>query len=140
MQKRRLVLILTALVIAFLTAQLARSVLHRPAPAVTEQAAPVRHVRVLVAASDLPAGLLIQPDHLEWRDWPEGSTESYILEGGGRPREEFSGAVVRQGLHAGEPVTDARLAKPGDRGFLAAVLNPDMRAVSVPVIAVMFSR
>ena len=136
MQKRRLILILTALVIAFLTAQLARSVLHRPAPAVAERAAPTKSIRVLVAASDLPAGLLIQPDHLEWRDWPEASTDGYILEGGGRPREEFTGAVVRQGVHAGEPVTDARLAKPGDRGFLAAVLNPDMRAVSVPVTAI----
>lgn len=135
MQKRRLILILVALVIAFGTAQLARSVLRKPAPKV-QQAETVKTTRVLVAASDLPAGLLIQPDHLEWRDWPEGSTDGYILESAGRPREDLTGAVVRQGLHAGEPVTDTRLAKPGDRGFLAAVLNPDMRAISVPVTAI----
>jgi pilus assembly protein CpaB len=47
--------------------------------------------------------------------------------------EPFIGAVVRTGFSAGEPVTEARVAKPGDRGFLAAVLRSGMRAVAVAV-------
>jgi pilus assembly protein CpaB len=43
------------------------------------------------------------------------------------------GAVVRGFIAAGEPVADGAVVKPGDRGFLAAVLDPGMRAVSVPV-------
>jgi pilus assembly protein CpaB len=43
------------------------------------------------------------------------------------------GAVVRRPLAIGEPIVDGNLVKPGDRGFLAAVLDPGMRAVSVPV-------
>ena len=43
------------------------------------------------------------------------------------------GAVVRSRIAVGEPVTDGAVVKPGDRGFLAAVLNPGMRAVSVPI-------
>src|SRR5947208_1470660 len=36
-------------------------------------------------------------------------------------------------LAGGEPITDARVVAPGSRGFLAAVLRPGMRAISVPV-------
>ena len=43
------------------------------------------------------------------------------------------GAVVRQRIAIGEPLTDGAVVKPGERGFLAAVLEPGMRAVSVPI-------
>ena len=33
----------------------------------------------------------------------------------------------------GEPITEGRLVRPGDRGFMAAVLTPGYRAVTVPV-------
>jgi pilus assembly protein CpaB len=36
---------------------------------------------------------------------------------------------------AGEPITALRVVHPGERGFLAAVLEPGKRAVSVPVDA-----
>jgi pilus assembly protein CpaB len=44
--------------------------------------------------------------------------------------------VVRRRIAAGEPITDGLVVKPGDRGFLAAVLEPGMRAVSVPINAI----
>ena len=59
---------------------------------------------------------------------------SYILHDKRSP-DELAGAVVRVGIAADEPITDARLVKPGDRGFMAAVLDPGMRAVSVAVTA-----
>jgi pilus assembly protein CpaB len=43
------------------------------------------------------------------------------------------GAVVRKRIATGEPLTDGAVVKPGERGFLAAVLEPGMRAVSVPI-------
>ena len=56
-----------------------------------------------------------------------------------RPRKSgravFDGAVVRSRITAGEPVTTLKLVQPGERGFLAAVLEPGRRAVSVPVDA-----
>ncbi len=36
---------------------------------------------------------------------------------------------------AGEPIIGSKLVRPGERGFLAAVLRPGTRAVSVPVNA-----
>ncbi|WP_448206881.1 Flp pilus assembly protein CpaB [Azospirillum sp. sgz302134] len=137
MSVRKIILVLLALLIAGATVQFTRAVMsqNRPAPTPAEAAAPAPAAkRILVAASDLPAGTLVQPAHLRWRSWPDddGLERTYVVEGS-RKLEEFAGAVVRQGLRAGEPVTTERLVKPDDRGFLAAVLTPGNRAVSVAI-------
>ena len=90
--------------------------------------------RILVAASDLPAGQILRAQHLEWADWPaDGVKDDFVRESAGDPG--LDGAVVRSSLLAGEPVTDRRVVRPGDRGFLAAMLTPGLRAVSVEVDA-----
>jgi len=95
----------------------------------------VAGVQVLVAAEPLPAGLIVSPEHLKWQDWPEkGLSDSYITKETGK-LEDFVGAVTRETMAPGEPVTTTRLVRPGDRGFLAAVLSPDMRAITVPINA-----
>ncbi|HEY0524863.1 MAG TPA: Flp pilus assembly protein CpaB [Stellaceae bacterium] len=105
----------------------------RPALAVpVPQALPAK--QVLVANVDLPAGQFVRPEHLRWQAWPADAVgDAFVVEGGARTIEDFEGAVVRSGVTAGEPVTEARLVRPGDRGFLAAVLAPGARAVTVPV-------
>src|SRR5207253_6821220 len=45
----------------------------------------------------------------------------------------FAGWVARNPVSAGEPITEAKIIAPGSRGFLAAVLRPGMRAISIPV-------
>lgn len=139
MSARKLILLLIALVIAGGTFQFARTFLSAPEPApaapVTADAPPpAPSYQILVAASDLPMGTLVAPDHLRWQPWPEGqgAPDAYISDQG-HAIEEFSGAVVRQGLRAGDPITPGRLVKRGERGFLAAVLTPGMRAVTVPI-------
>ncbi len=100
----------------------------KPAPAPTE--------KILVAAADVPAGTLLQKKHLRWQAWPKTAmAEGYVVDGGERGLEDFTGAVGRSGLLAGQPITDRLVVYPGDRGFLAAVLSPRMRAVTVPVNA-----
>ena len=47
--------------------------------------------------------------------------------------EDFAGWVAREPFAAGDPISEAKIVSPGSRGFLAAVLSPGMRAVSVPV-------
>lgn len=138
MSARKIILLVLALGIAGLTVQLTRALVGQPAPAPAPSATPAapapKTLRVLVAAGDLPAGTLVQPSHLRWRAWPDDGdlAKTYMVEGQ-RPAEEFNGAVVRQGLRAGEPVVEGRLVKPGDRGFLSAVLSPGMRAVTVAI-------
>ena len=90
---------------------------------------------MLVAESDLPAGRFVKPQDLRWQQWPTDDVpETYVLKGQ-RSDAEMVGAVVRSRIAAGEPITDGSVVKPGDRGFLAAVLAPGMRAVSIPVNA-----
>lgn len=47
--------------------------------------------------------------------------------------EDFNGAVVRRAIHAGEPIVPSMLMKPGEGGFMSAVLEPGKRAVSISV-------
>ncbi len=54
---------------------------------------------------------------------------------GSGPEKSVVGAVAREPIAAGEPIIKTKIVVPGDRGFLAAVLQPGMRAVSVPVDA-----
>ncbi|HYH17401.1 MAG TPA: Flp pilus assembly protein CpaB [Azospirillum sp.] len=136
MSVRKIILVLLALVIAGGTVQITRTLIRqsRPAPAEATAPQPPKQQRVLVAAADLPAGTLVQPGQLRWRAWPEddGIAKLYAVEGQ-RTAEEFQGSVVRQGIRVGEPITDGRVVKPGERGFLAAVLTPGARAVSIAV-------
>lgn len=90
---------------------------------------------VLVAKKSLPAGTFVKPDHLRWQAWPEKNIASEYFVKGKVDLKQFTGSVVRRGIAAGEPVTVGRVVKAGDRGFLAAVLTPGMRAISVPVNA-----
>ena len=91
--------------------------------------------KVMVARKTLPAGTFLKPEHLEWRAWPKaGIAKSYMVKGK-RTVKELVGAVVRRGISAGDPITAGRIVRPGSRGFMAAVLTPGMRAVSVPINA-----
>lgn len=101
---------------------------------VTAKPAPkAQGLKVLVAAKGLPTGTLIKPNHVEWRSWPkDGLNKTYIVRSK-RKKAEFIGAVVRHPVAAGQPISDGSLVRPGERGFMAAVLTPGMRAVSVPV-------
>jgi pilus assembly protein CpaB len=90
---------------------------------------------VLVAKEELPTGTFIKPDALTWQQWPEdGVREGYLVQGQSS-ESDLEGAVVRTRLFAGEPITSERVVHAGEQGFLAAVLEPGKRAVSVPVDA-----
>jgi len=137
MNPRTILLVLVALSLAGGTALFARNWVQSQRPAVAAKpAAPVFEGKeVLVAKQNLPAGTFVKPDHLRWQPWPEQNlAQAYLLKGKA-DMNAYVGAVVRQGIAVGEPITDGRVVKPGDRGFLAAVLDPGMRAVTVAVNA-----
>jgi pilus assembly protein CpaB len=52
---------------------------------------------------------------------------------GAGPKAAFVGAVVREPFLAGEPIVDRKLVRAGESGYLAVVLSPGMRAMSVAV-------
>jgi pilus assembly protein CpaB len=138
MRPRSLILFALAILLAGGTALLARSWLAQRA--VVAHAAPVMRPiipakKVLVARSAISTGQILKPQDFVWQSWPDGAIDPAYIQGGTRTPEAFTGWVARQPFARGEPITEAKIIAPGNRGFLAAVLRPGMRAVSVPVTA-----
>ncbi|WGF89206.1 Flp pilus assembly protein CpaB [Marinivivus vitaminiproducens] len=97
---------------------------------------PVRPVlHVLVAAAELPAGHVLQPGDLRWQAWPEDTLDPAYRVQGQAEADDMVGAVVRSRVTPGEPLTASRVTMPGERGYLAAILTPGMRAIPVPIDA-----
>ncbi|MFN3354220.1 MAG: Flp pilus assembly protein CpaB [Brevundimonas sp.] len=53
--------------------------------------------------------------------------------GGGGAKADFIGAVVREPILAGEPIVGRKIVRAGDSGYMAAYLEPGMRAMAVSV-------
>ena len=107
-----------------------RDLENRPA---VEQAQP-EFTQVLVATETLAIGRLIRPEDLRWQAWPDDNlSPSYVVQDRTGDPQSFYGAVVREQIPQGQPVTDFQVARPGERGFLAAVLGPGMRAATIPI-------
>jgi pilus assembly protein CpaB len=133
MNVKSVILIVAALLFAGGTAFVASKMLGHKAPAPQAQVQEAPAKKVLVAKGNLPAGTFIKEEDVSWQKWPvDGVNDTYLLEGQA-DINNIVGAVVRKGIVAGEPITEAQIARPGDRGFLAAVLTPGMRAISIDV-------
>lgn len=141
MNSKRVVFLLLAVIVAGATAFLARAWLQNERAAMLAQAGVHRvepaapTLQVLVARNAIRTGQIVKPDDMRWQSWPQGSlAPTYVIEGK-RPQSDFVGAVARGPIAAGEPISEGKLVLAGTRGFMAAVLQPGTRAVSVPVTA-----
>jgi len=136
MDVKKVALLVGALVIAVITAVMAKN-MFVGAGAAQVQAAPAVPVgpKILVARKALPVGTIIDQESLTFQAWPkEMMQNAYYVEGGvDADMSKLLGTVVRNPITAGQPVTRGALVGPNDRGFLAAALGPGMRAVTVPV-------
>jgi len=137
MRFRTLLLLLVAVGLAGGTAILARAWLAAQRAAEIAEASPLAlpapSKSVLIARADIRRGQILKPEDLSWQIWPEGVLDKNYVVLGTRTPESFAGWVARNPVAAGEPITEAKIIAPGNRGFLAAVLRPGMRAMSVPV-------
>jgi pilus assembly protein CpaB len=104
-----------------------------PAPVVN---APPPAIHVLVTAHAVRAGALIVPEDLESAALSEEKIQPGSLRDTQANRLQLRGSMLRRSLAQGEPFMPGDFLSPGDRGFLAAVLDPGMRAVTIAVDAV----
>jgi pilus assembly protein CpaB len=90
---------------------------------------------ILVTAQPIQGGSLLTSDDIQQKEIPvQEMVKEYnpdTIEG----RRALMGAMVKRNLGAGEAIRSDDLMRPTDHGFMAAVLSPGMRAVTISVDA-----
>ncbi|WP_297512866.1 Flp pilus assembly protein CpaB [uncultured Caulobacter sp.] len=115
--------------------------------------------QVLVAKRDLPVGTRLVASDVTWQAWPSDAINgAFITNGaappkpdgkvaeakatlaatadqmiGADPSKAVEGAIVRDAILTGEPITPRKIVRGGEGGYLSVVLTPGKRAMSVPV-------
>jgi pilus assembly protein CpaB len=142
MSPLRLIILLVAAGAAIAAVFLVRSV-QAPARA-NASAAPIvtAHVeaptkQILVAKKDIVLGHFLVADDLAWQPWPENAeTKSFLdKKNDADALEKSVGAVAKIAMAEGEPITPAKIAHPGEGGWMSAIIAPGMRAVSIEISA-----
>ncbi len=128
MNARSLILIALAGVGVILIFMLSNSFLSN-----VQNSAPVQVIetKILVAARSLPRGTILKDKDLRWQLWPnEAMNNAYYSTG---KMASLNDKVVKIELPAGSPVTKGALVSQGEKGFMAAILTPGMRAASITI-------
>lgn len=124
------------LLVAGSAALLARVLLTPPPPPpVVEkpvEAPKPTYPAVLVASRDLRPGDFIDASAVEWKASDKAYDERLYYTRGDEAANHLTGAGVRQPVAAGTPLTSTLLVKPNEPGFIATVITPGMRAITVP--------
>lgn len=117
--------------------------------------------QVLVASVDLQPGHRLVEGDLTWKAWPTSTLNPLYITDGSAPstappagvvekaatkvsetvapppltgtQAEFVGAVVRESILKGEPILSHKVIRSGDAGYLAAFLEPGMKAMAIQV-------
>ncbi|MGE3301758.1 MAG: Flp pilus assembly protein CpaB [Hyphomonadaceae bacterium] len=138
MSTRQILILAVALAAAVAALFLVRGMAVRePAVKSTSVAAAIVGVPVLVAGKAMETGDSTAPGDLVWVNFPQEAVGEAFVQQSSTPNAttEYVGAVARQSIAKGEPITAGKLAKPGEQGFMAAILTPGYRAVAVPITA-----
>lgn len=118
---RPLVVILISLVVGAIAVAVAAQWVARQASIATS--------KVVVATRDLEVGTRLRAEVLEVVDWPAGVP---LKEPFSDPKKVYERVINTQVLR-GEPIVTAKLAPPGEKGGLSAVLSEGKRAITVKV-------
>jgi len=136
MKAARLVVLVVAVAAGGLAALLAgRGGEEAPPPAAPKAATQIDTVDVLVAKSDIALGQSVSQQDMQWQMWPVAAASPAFVRRGDKPDaiEQLAGAIARAPFVAGEPIREAKLIKANGSGYMAAVLDKGMRAVSTEI-------
>ncbi len=132
MNKNVIIVLAGAMVVAVLVAVLVQVSLGGK----KKQAEQVAKVEVLVASKDLGIGSELKPDSVRWQEWPKSSIfpGAVVREGEQNVETALTGRLARD-VAKGEPVLRNALLGQSKGNFVAASLEPGMRAVAIEVSA-----
>jgi pilus assembly protein CpaB len=93
-------------------------------------------VATITMAHAVRAGNLLKSEDLASKELPPSQTPAGALSDSVETRRDLVGGMVRHSLSIGDVLRADDVMRPGDHGFLAAVLQSGMRAVTVGVDAI----
>ena len=90
---------------------------------------------VLVASKEIEPGRPLEVDAVRWDVWPVASVADAFITKTEQPDigKAVEGYVVRAPIVTGQPITEAFVVRADQAGFLAALIKPGMRAISIVV-------
>jgi pilus assembly protein CpaB len=163
MNPLRVMIVLVAAVAAIgLAVVMQKAMGGKPAPAQVVAAAPAAKpmTQVLVAKRDLAIGDRLTGADVTWQPWPSDAINAAFITngaadpvptkvtakaakavgdaaetviGGVSPEKAVEGAIVRDPILSGEPITARKIVRGGEGGYLSVVLGPGKRALAVPI-------
>ena len=135
MKAARLVVLVVAVAAGGVAALLAGRSGDEPPPAQPVASTQIDTVDVLVARGDIQLGQAISGQDLQWQIWPVQAASPAFVRKSDKPDaiEQLSGAIARSPFVAGEPIREAKLIKSNGSGYMAAVLDKGMRAISTEI-------
>jgi pilus assembly protein CpaB len=126
----------TAVALGLIALQVARQTTSpTPHQAQAPSAPAPSTVNYLVAAHALPAGTLARDEDFGVKSVASAELPAGALIDSPEIRGSLHGALVRRYIDPGMPIIREDVIRVRDRGFLAAVLEPSMRAISISVDA-----
>lgn len=90
---------------------------------------------VLVAASDIAPGHVLDSSEVRWQAWPKAAISPLFITKARQAdsAKAIAGLVSRAPLVSGEPVTGSNTVNAKTTGFMAATITPGMRGIGVPL-------
>lgn len=136
MSKMRVLVLAGSIGAAVAAAMLAKGMIGKKAPAPAPQIiTKVETTDVLVAARDVQTGEKLSEGSLIWKAWPNDNLLDSMIKKTDRPDADKEYAETRAfvPMFEGEVINDKKIVKPGEGGFISAILPKGMRAISVAV-------
>jgi pilus assembly protein CpaB len=130
----RLVFVGLMLAAAIALGMIAFQIARPPGPIVAvKPPGPPPTLSYLVAAHPLPPGTLERDSDLTLKTVPRDQLPPDVIVDTPEGRAQLQGALVQHYIEPGKPLRLEDVLRPRDRGFLAAVLAPGTRAISLAV-------
>lgn len=134
MNKTTVFVLIGAFISALLVALIVSALVSKE-PAKMEEVKKIPMVEILLAAKNIPIGNTLTDNSVRWQEWPEDKVFPNAIIKGKPDAKDVIGKKLRRAMLKDEPITPSALIPEAKGGFMAAALEPGMRAVSIEVDA-----